>query len=154
MHKDFCKDFIKKQQVKKEKAASKQSWTTEPEKPSHGLTEEQMNNICIEAFLAKGRGVKYSIEECAWQLGEHPVVIGGGTITYTADGEELFEKGDVAKIYRERKGVEWDGSPRFGMRPYVQQKPYFDLIAKAKQGKTMKEIQRRIQYVRLARENV
>ena len=65
-------------------------------------------------------------------------MIGGGTIRYGPDGEE-FIKGDVAKIYRENKGVEWDGSPRFGLPPYEQRKPKFDWIAKARQGKSQQE---------------
>ena len=66
----------------------------------------------------------------------------GGTIRYGKNGEE-FIKGDVGKIYREGNGVEWDGSPRFGMGPYEQQKPRTDWIAKARQGKSqrMKDIE-------------
>jgi len=91
----------------------------------------------MEAFLAENNGRKYSIDECAWQLCEHPLTIGGGSITYGVNGEE-FIKGDVAKIYRERAGVEWDGSPRFGMQPYEQKKPPEDWIAKARQGKSQR----------------
>ena len=52
---------------------------------------------------------------------------------------QTFVEGDVAKIYMEGKGVVWDGSPRFGMGPYVQQKKPFDWIAKARQGKSEQE---------------
>lgn len=45
----------------------------------------------------------------------------------------------MAKIYMEHKGVVWDGSPRFGMGPYVQRKTPFDWIAKAHQGKSQRE---------------
>lgn len=51
----------------------------------------------------------------------------------TLSGEK-FVNGDVAKIYREQLGQEWDGTPRFGMGPYVQQKTYCDWIAKARHG--------------------
>jgi hypothetical protein len=37
--------------------------------------------------------------KAAWQLGEHPLVIGGGDQSYTYDvNNETFEKGDVHKI--------------------------------------------------------
>ena len=108
-----------------------------------------------ESFLAFGswsltpaacaRHARYS-EECAWQLGEHPLVIGGGSIIYRRNGEEEFVKGDVAKIYREHKGVEWDGSPRFGLQPYEQRKTPEDWIAKALQGKLqrMKDMEAKV----------
>ena len=100
------------------------------------LTEEQKNSVRIEAFFAEKNGAEHSIEECAWQLGEHPLVIGGGNVRYGKNGEE-FIKGDVAKIYKEI-GVEWDGSPRFGLPPYEQQKSRVDWIAKAREGKSQK----------------
>ena len=83
-------------------------------------------------------GGQHSIEECAWQLGEHPLVIGGGSVRMSANGQE-FIKGDVAKIYMDAKGVVWDDSPRFGMGDYVQQKTPFDWISKALQGKSQRE---------------
>ena len=104
--------------------------------PPHGLTEEQLDNIRMDAFFAENSGRKHAIEECAWQLGEHPLVIGGGTVQMGRDGQSKFVKGDVAKIYMEGKGVVWDGSPRFGMGPYVQKKESFDWIAAARQGKS------------------
>ena len=107
--------------------------------PAHGLTEEQLDNIRMEAFFAENSGSKHAIEECAWQLGEHPLVIGGGTVEMGRDGQSKFVKGDVAKIYMEGKGVVWDGSPRFGMGPYVQKKEPFDWIAAARQGKSQKQ---------------
>ena len=147
IHKMTCKDYARKKEAKKEKKAkqakaqTKASAPTTGDQPPHGLTEEQLTNIRIEAFFAENNGGEHSIEECAWQLGEHPFVIGGGSIKYTRNGEEIFEKGDVAKIYREKCGAIWDGSPRFGMGPYVQKKPYFDWIAKAREGKSQKEIE-------------
>ena len=82
---------------------------------------------------------KGSIDECAWQLGEHPLVIGGGSVHMQRDGRQEFIKGDVAKIYREKVGAEWDGSPRFGLGEYVQQKTPFDWIAKAREGRSQRE---------------
>lgn len=129
IHKITCKVHAEKIRAKKLKKNTK---------VSHGLTEEELEYIRIEAFMAENRGDKHAIEECAHQLGEHPLVIGGGRIIYGPNGEE-FQKGDVAKIYMENAGVEWDGSPRFGLGPYVQQKTPFDWIAKAKGGKSMKK---------------
>ena len=134
IHKMTCKAHSKKKKKVKEAPASHSS-----SQPTHGLTEEELDYIRIEAFMAEVRGgVKHAIEECAWQLGEHPLVIGGGQIVLGSNGEE-FVKGDVAKIYREEVGVEYDGSPRFGYKPYVQQKTPFDWIAKAKGGKPRKK---------------
>jgi hypothetical protein len=129
IHKMTCKNHAQKIQGKKMKKITR---------PSHGLTEEELEYIRIEAFMAENSGLKHAIEECAHQLGEHPLVIGGGSIIYGPNGEE-FQKGDVGKIYREMAGVEWDGSPRFGLGPYVQQKTSFDWIAKAKGGKSIKK---------------
>jgi len=136
IHKMTCKVQLEKEKKKKAKEQKSQAALTT--RPAHGLTEKQLNNIRIEAFFAENSGVEHAIEECAWQLGEHPLVIGGGSVRMGANGEE-FEKGDVAKIYRENMGVAWDGSPRFGMGPYVQQKTPFDWIAKARQGKSQRE---------------
>lgn len=87
----------------------------------------------MEAFVAEKRpGGKHSIQECAWQLGEHPLVIGGGTIVMSVSERE-FIKGDVGKLYWDAKGVVWDGSPRFGLSDYVQRKIPFDWIARARQ---------------------
>mmetsp|Transcript_31241 Transcript_31241/g.93621 ORF Transcript_31241/g.93621 Transcript_31241/m.93621 type:complete len:376 (-) Transcript_31241:131-1258(-) len=133
IHKMTCKAQRK---TKKDRADKKAKQASHPNTlPVRGLTEEQLNNIRIEAFMAEGSGIKHAIEECAWQLDEHPLVIGGGSIVMSADGEK-FVKGDVANIYMESKGVAWDGSPRFGMKEYVQQKTPFDWIAKARQGKS------------------
>ena len=100
------------------------------------LTEAQRNYVRSEAvFAEKLPGGEHSIEECAWQLREHPLVIGGGSLVMRADGTETFRKGDVAKIYRERLGVEYDGSPRFGLPPYSQRKPYANWIARAHEAK-------------------
>lgn len=115
--------------------------------PAHGLTEEQVNFVRMEAFLAENNpGGKHSIEECSWQLGEHPIVIGGGSIRMSINGQE-FVKGDVHKIYMDAKGVVWDGSPRFGMSDYVQQKAPFDWIAMARQGKSqrLKDFERNVE---------
>ena len=112
---------------------------TQKSPPAHGLTEEQLDNIRMEAFFAENSGRKHAIEECAWQLGEHPLVIGGGTVQMGRDGQSKFVKGDVAKIYMEGKGVVWDGSPRFGMGPYEQKKEPFDWIEAARQGKSQEQ---------------
>jgi hypothetical protein len=136
-----CKVHLKKKMEKKPKQAATSQ--TSLSRPSHGLTEEQLDYIRIEAFMAENSGVEHAIEECAWQLGEHPLVIGGGSIQMSANGQK-FVKGDVAKIYRERMGAEWDGSPRFGMGPYVQQKTPFDWIAKAREGRSQREILRQL----------
>lgn len=138
VHKITCKFQLEKAKKKREKAA-KENQAALSAPPAHGLTEEQLNFIRMEAFMAENRpGGEHSIEECAWQLGEHPFVIGGGSIRLSANGQ-TFVKGDVAKIYMDKKGVVWDGSPRFGMADYVQQKPPFDWIAKARQGKSQRE---------------
>lgn len=128
IHKMTCKAHLKKLEKKKSKKAN-----------GHGLTDEQLDNIRIEAFFAENSGEEHSIEECAHQLGEHPLVIGGGSVRLGRDGKQEFVKGDVAKIYMEQLGAAWDGSPRFGMGPYVQRKEPFDWIAKAKAGKSERE---------------
>jgi hypothetical protein len=69
-------------------------------------------------------GGEHSIDECAWQLGEPPFAIGGGSIAMTPNGDK-FVKGDVGKFFREQNGAQWDGSPRFGLGPYVQQQKNF-----------------------------
>eukprot|EP00985_Skeletonema_marinoi_P005686 scaffold2468_cov133-Skeletonema_marinoi.AAC.8 len=101
IHKMTCKALAKKKKKKKKPTQATSA------QPAHGLTEEELEYIRIEAFMAENKGVKHAIEECAWQLGEHPLVIGGGQIRYGPNGEE-FKKGDVGKIYREEIGVEWD----------------------------------------------
>mmetsp|Transcript_4264 Transcript_4264/g.4852 ORF Transcript_4264/g.4852 Transcript_4264/m.4852 type:complete len:195 (+) Transcript_4264:75-659(+) len=107
---------------------------------AHGLTEEQLDYIFTEALLSENDGGEHSIEECAWQLGVHPFHIGGGSIRVARDtNKREFIKGDVAKIWMDKTGVEWDGSPRFGMGPYKQQKTPVDWIAKARQGKSQRE---------------
>eukprot|EP00979_Chaetoceros_neogracilis_P004629 scaffold798_cov268-Chaetoceros_neogracile.AAC.5 len=139
IHKMTCKVRLAKAKKKKDKA-DKKTQTALSAQPSHGLTEAQLNFIRIEAFLSENLpGGKHSIAECAWQLGEHPLIIGGGKLHMSANGQE-FTKGDIHKIYMDAKGVAWDGSPRFGMRPYVQQKRPFDWIAKARQGKSQRMI--------------
>jgi hypothetical protein len=130
IHKITCKVQLAKAKKKKDKADRKAQAALSAAQPAHGLTEEQLNFIRMEAFMAENSGAEHSIEECAWQLGEHPFVIGGGSIHMSANGQE-FVRGDVNKIYMDAKGVVWDGSPRFGMGAYVQQKTPFDWIAKA-----------------------
>ena len=139
IHKMTCKVHAKNQEKNKAKKKKQASARTAN---ANDLTEEQKSGARIEAFLAENNGGEHSIEECAWQLGEHPFVIGGGSIRYGRNGEE-FVKGDVAQIYREKMGVEWDGSARFGMGPYEQRKTRVDWIAKARQGKSqhMKDLE-------------
>ncbi len=143
IHKMTCKHHCKKMEEKQKKEGkerqkeTKSAHTSRSKSVANNLTEEQKNFVRKEAFFAENNGGEHSIEECAWQLGEHPFVIGGGSIRYGRNGEE-FIKGDVAEIYREKLGVEWDGSPRFGLGPYVQQKTPVDWIAKARQGKSQK----------------
>ena len=134
IHRMTCKVKAKKDQQKKVSKASAPA-----ARLAHGLTEEQLEYIFVEAFLAENNGGENSIEECAWQVGVHPLLIGGGQIRYTTGNKNEFIKGDVAKIYRERMGVEWDGSPRFGLPAYKQQKMPMDWIAKARQGKSQRE---------------
>jgi len=134
IHKMTCKARAK---AKKDKADKKKSEAAAA--VARDLTEEQKDYVRMEAFLAENNGGKHSIEECAWQLGEHPLVIGGGSIRYGLEGEE-FIKGDVAKIYMEAKGVVWDGSPRFGLPPYEQLKTPVDWIAKARRGKSQRQM--------------
>lgn len=98
------------------------------------LNEKQKDFVRTEAFMMEGSGRKGTIDEAAWQLGEHPLVIGGGTIIYDVNGER-FEKGDVHKIYAEKLGVTFDGDPRFGLPPYRQECfPPIDWIAKGQNG--------------------
>ena len=133
IHKMTCKVF----KAKKDKTAKKNSKVAPiAAQPAHGLTEEQLDYIRIEAFMAENNGGEHSIEECAWQLGEHPFIIGGGKIRTTAYKEE-FIKGDVAKIYMDAEGVIWDGSSRFGMGDYVQQKTPENWIARARQRQVL-----------------
>jgi len=144
IHKMTCKFHSKKKEKELEKKLKKQAKAAaaaqaQLKSAADDLTEEQKNFARKEAFFAENNGGKHSIEECAWQLGEHPFVIGGGSIRYntnTVPMSEEFVKGDVAKIYREKLGVEWDGSPRFGMGPYEQKKTPEDWIAKARKGKS------------------
>lgn len=141
IHKMTCKWQAKKEVEKakkeREKHEKQQQHKEKAKSVASNLTEEQKNFVRMEAFFAENNGGEHSIAECAWQLGEHPFVIGGGNLRYGPNGEE-FIKGDVAKIYRERLGVEWDGSPRFGMGPYEQEKAPEDWIAKARQGKSLR----------------
>ena len=139
IHKMTCKVQLEKERKRAAKKADKEKKRA-AQPPAHGLTEEQLNNIRIEAFFAENSGAEHSIEECAHQLGEHPLVIGGGSIQMGRNGQ-TFVKGDVAKIYLDSKGVVWDGSPRFGLGPYVQRKAQFDWIAKAREGKSQREIE-------------
>lgn len=132
IHKITCKARVKAKTIKaakNNKAAAQ---------PVHGLTEEQLDYVRMEAFMAENSGGEHSIEECAWQLGEHPLVIGGGTIRMGVNGS-VFIKGDVAKIYMEGNGAQWDGSPRFGYPTYVQQKTPENWIAKARLGKSQND---------------
>ena len=94
------------------------------------LTEEQKDFVRKEAFMME-RSREDTIDEAAWQLGEHPLVIGGGSITLSAGGE-TFIKGDVRKIYAEH-GIAFDGTPRFGIPPYKQRySPPIDWIARGR----------------------
>ena len=140
IHKMTCKVQLEKERKRAAKKADTEKKRAAQPPPAHGLTEEQLNNIRIEAFFAENSGAEHSIEECAHQLGEHPLVIGGGSVQMGRDGQ-TFVKGDVAKIYLDSKGVVWDGSPRFGLGPYVQRKAPFDWIAKAREGKSQREIE-------------
>jgi len=136
IHKMTGKAHAKSKKDKADKKAKQADKLTQ--QPAHGLTAAQLDNIRIAAFTAEGTGVEHAIEECAFQLGEHPLVIGGGSIQMGADGEK-FIKGDVAKIYMESICEVWDGSPRFGMGGYVQRKMPFDWIAKVRQGRSQRE---------------
>lgn len=138
IHKMTCKTLTKKKK-KSTKKRENGGVEQDSQQPAHGLTEEELEYIRIEAFMAENRGMKHAIEECAWQLGEHPFVIGGGKISYGLTTGEEFMKGDVGKIFREKKRAEWDGTKRFGLGPYVQQKTPFDWIAKAKGRKSIKK---------------
>ena len=139
IHKMTCKVQLEKEEKKrKKKAENKVKAAQLSAQTSHGLTEDQLNYIRGEALMAEN-SAKGSIDECAWQLGEHPLVIGGGSVHMQRDGRHEFIKGDVAKIYREKVGAEWDGSPRFGLGEYVQQKTPFDWIAKAREGRSQRE---------------
>uniref|UniRef100_A0A7S3Q0B8 MYND-type domain-containing protein n=1 Tax=Chaetoceros debilis TaxID=122233 RepID=A0A7S3Q0B8_9STRA len=150
IHQMTCKWHAKKEEEKKkareekEKHKQRQQVIKEAAEKTaaNNLTEQQKNVARMEAFFAENNGGEHSIDECAWQLGEHPLVIGGGSIRYGRNGEE-FIKGDVAKIYREKMDIEWDGSPRFGVGPYVQEKHPEDWIAKARRGKSqrMKDVE-------------
>jgi hypothetical protein len=94
------------------------------------LTEEQKDFIRKEAFMME-RSREDTIDEAAWQLGEHPLVIGGGSIRIGVGGES-FIKGDVRKIYAEH-GITYDGTRRFGLPPYKQRySPPIDWIARAR----------------------
>lgn len=88
-----------------------------------GLSEEEKDYIRIMAFMEESgkHGNKGVIEDVANFLGEHPLVTGGGNLTFGADtpGNQVFKKGDPQQSYQETKGVKWDGDPRFGMGPYV-----------------------------------
>ena len=82
------------------------------------LTAEQKDFIRSEAFMMENSR-EHTIMEAAWQLGEHPFAIGGGTITLSGEGE-TFTKGDVHKIFAQR-GMAFDGNPRFALPPYKQE---------------------------------
>ena len=66
------------------------------------LTEEQKDFVWKEAFMME-HSREDTIDEAAWQLGEHPLVIGGGSIILSAGGE-TFIKGDVRK-YMQSTGL-------------------------------------------------
>jgi hypothetical protein len=66
------------------------------------LTEEQKDFVRKEAFMME-RSREDTIDEAAWQLGEHPLVIGGGSIILSTGGE-TFIKGDVRK-YMQSTGL-------------------------------------------------
>eukprot|EP01083_Nonionella_stella_P280607 954586_1 len=90
---------VKKASTKKERHEQRNQAKREAEEKSaaNNLTEEQKKIARVEAFLAENNGGEHSIDECAWQLGEHPFVILGGSFQYGHNGKE-FIKGDVAKI--------------------------------------------------------
>ena len=73
----------------------------------HHLSEVEKIKLRQAAF-EKERLHKGAIEQCAAELGEHPLVIGGGTLVLSATGM-TFEKGDPAKMYATRD-IEWDGT--------------------------------------------
>ena len=66
------------------------------------LTEEQKDFVWKEAFMME-HSREDTIDEAAWQLGEHPLVIGGGSIILSAGGE-TFIKGNVRK-YMQSMGL-------------------------------------------------
>jgi len=134
IHKMTCKFHAERKQKKQERKQKKQEKARK--EVADSLTENQKNVARREAFFAENSGRKGSIEDCAWQLCEHPFVIGGGSIQYGRDGEE-FIKGDVAKIFREKmRGVKWDGSLRFGLPLYAPKRDSTDWIAVARRGST------------------
>lgn len=147
IHKMTCKFQAEKKKKKAEKVENKEE--VDRKALADSLTEEQKNAARMEAFFLENNGRKGAIEECAWQLCEHPLVIGGGSITLSMNGEE-FKKGDVAKIYGDAKGVDWDGSPRFGLPPYAPSSNPMDWIAVARRGRSQRfkdienEVRRRI----------
>jgi hypothetical protein len=49
------------------------------------------------------------VKQIAEELGEHPLVIGGGSVVISRDGTQKFEKGDVSKLLSSA-GLKWDGS--------------------------------------------
>ena len=85
--------------------------------PLHDLSEEQKNSYRKIAFY-KERTNPGAIKEAAAELGEHPLVIGGGSIEISRTGES-FKKGDVQKIFADA-GKVWDGSITVpGQKPRV-----------------------------------
>ena len=77
---------------------------------------------------------EYATQEATYMVNMN---INQGTVTLGAN-KRVFVKGDVAKIYMVGNGSQWDGSPRSGYPPYVQQKRPEDWIAKARRGKSQK----------------
>ena len=64
--------------------------------PLKYLDEEEKDKIRIQAFLDENSNPG-AIEVAAKALGEHPLVIGGGSIEINPDGQQRFIKGDVVE---------------------------------------------------------
>lgn len=110
IHKIFCKNVRKESDQLLKRLSSILPSTSE------NLDEKAKDKIRGNAFLRENSNPG-AIEKAAEQLGEHPLVIGGGSIIVGKDGSVEFKKGDVAAIYA-TIGKVWDGSPRFGLGPY------------------------------------
>lgn len=61
IHKMTCKVQLEKERKRTAKNADKEKKRAAQPPPAHGLTEEQLNNIRIEAFFAENSGAEHSI---------------------------------------------------------------------------------------------
>jgi len=101
--------------------------------PLSSLTEDQKDSV--RKALMSARGDISVIQRVAEELGEHPLVIAAGTITFE-NGMQRFKKGDIAASLA-KTGKVWDGN---NFVPGYQPRTWTVQEASARREQVLREI--------------